>query len=132
MTDVWESGWEVINEAFRDIAEELRHRNPKLWWTCGHSENEAFPFWAYASFSRSGVAGEEDVVVSVSFKRDGGALEFTSDVARGDGEILVDGPRDRIELATDTGAIRAWIESCFDQASVFVNDQRPVLQSELL
>ena len=92
MTTPWEATWASINVGFTSLAVELRATNPALWWSCGHAENEAFPFWAYASFSRSRDSGEEDVVVSLSFKDVDGRLSFTSDVALGDGQIVVDGP----------------------------------------
>jgi hypothetical protein len=131
MSDVWEKGWDALNGVFRVLADELHAGNPVLWWSCGHADNESFPFWAWASFNRVGVAGEEDVVVSVSFRRTDRGLEFASDVATGDGEVLADGPRSQIVLATDTGTIRRWIEECFGRATAFVEEQTDLLRVQL-
>ena len=93
MNPRWDAAWDLINAEFSALAGSLRLSNPALWWSCGHADNETFPFWAYASFGRSGVLGEEDVVLSLSFKSQAdGRLAFTSDIASGDGQIVAEGP----------------------------------------
>jgi hypothetical protein len=127
----WEEAWDSINDSFTRVAIDLRHRNPTLWWSCGHAENETFPFWAYASFNRSGTAGEEDIVLSLSFKRAEGQLHFTCDIARGDGEIVADGPSSSVPLAADVPSIRDWIAELVGQGLAFIEGQRELLRREL-
>lgn len=88
MMVAWEAVWDQINEEFVRTAEQLSRTNPVMWWSCGHLENEIFPFTAYASFGGSGVPGEEDFVISLCFKNVDGRLVFSSDVALGDGQIV--------------------------------------------
>jgi hypothetical protein len=127
----WEAAWDSINDGFANVAAELRERNPDLRWSCGHAENEAFPFWAYASFNRSGLAGEEEVVLSLSFKQTDGQLHFASDIASGDGRILADGPSGSVTLALDVPAIRDWIAARVGQGLTFIEGERELLKGEL-
>lgn len=127
----WEPAWDAINDGFARVAADLQERNSALWWNCGHADNEAFPFWAYASFNRDGMAGEEDLVVSLSFKRADGQLAFTSDIARGDGEILADGPSSSISLAVDLSTLRAWIAERVGEGVAFIEGECDLLKREL-
>ena len=131
MTWAWESAWDSVNNEFTRVAEIVRACNPNLWWECGHQENESFPFRAYAAFNRHGSPGEEDVVISFDFKRSERGLMFTSDVCRGDGEILADGPSSETQLAIDTGSVRGWIGRAVDDALVFVRENEDLLRREL-
>jgi hypothetical protein len=127
----WQAAWDSINDGFARVADGIRECNPALWWSCGHAENEMFPFWAYASFSKAGVAGEEDLVLSLSFMRADGRLSFTSDIARGEGEILADGPSGSTSLAVDVSTLREWIAERVRQGLAFIEGERDLLKSEL-
>lgn len=127
----WEQAWDAINDGFARVAADLRTCNPALWWSCGHAENETFPFWAYASFNKAGVAGEEDLVLSFSFKRADRRLEFTSDIARGDGEILADGPSASTSLAVGVSTLRDWIAERVREGLAFIEGERDLLEGEL-
>ena len=127
----WEAAWDSINDGFSRVAADLRECNPTLWWNCGHSENETFPFSAYASFNRSGVAGEEDLVLSISFKQADRQLHFTSDITRGDGEILADGPASSASLGADIDSIRCWIAERVGEGLAFIEGERVLLEREL-
>ena len=118
-------------EKFQILADGIRECNSTLWWSCGHAENETFPFWAYASFNKTGVAGEEDLVLSLSFKQADGRLDFTSDIARGDGEILADGPSGTTSLAVDVSTLREWIAERVRQGLAFIEGERELLVNEL-
>jgi hypothetical protein len=127
----WEHAWDTINDGFVRVAEELRACNRFLWWSCGHGENETFPFWAYASFNRAGAAGEEDLVLSLSFKRAERRLNFSCDIARGDGEVLAGGPFASTSLLVDVSALRDWIIERVDEGLAFIERERELLESEL-
>lgn len=131
MSTVWEEVWDSINGYFSGLAAVLLGCNPNLWWTCGHSENEAYPFRAYASFNRRGVPGEEDIVTFLNFARDERGLVFSADISRGDGEVLVDAPGSRVEPATDTGPIRQWILGAASDAIGFFEANESLLTHEL-
>lgn len=125
MTSVWESAWDVANDAFCSLAEDLREGNPDIWWECGHRQSDAFPFSAYASFSKEGIAGEEDVVVSMSFKQEGEVLVFTSDIALGDGQIIAERP----SVAEPGNVDRtAWIQSQIAEGLRFIRAQLETLR----
>lgn len=128
MNALWEATWDSINAEFSNVAAQLHVTNPALWWSCGHAENEAFPFWAYASFGRSGVPGEEDVVVSLSFKDVDGRLAFTSDVALGDGQIVAGGPAAEEPANSDR---TAWVQAQTAAGLTFVRAQRETLRDLL-
>src|SRR3984885_7906699 len=65
---------------------------PGMTWSAVHSDNNAFPFRAYATFNR-GWPGSVDVVASVDFHRlSNGELRFSADIGFDDGEVLLDGP----------------------------------------
>lgn len=124
----WEHFWYVVNAEFMQLAEEVLHTHPSLWWTCGHAENEAFPFWAYASFGGSGVPGEEDVVVSITFKNDMERLVFSCDVALADGQIVTDGPTESEPINTDRVV---WIEELAISTALFIRSQVGTLRGLL-
>jgi hypothetical protein len=128
MTGYWETAWDAINTEFSRLAEQLLTANPDIWWSCGHAENDAFPFWTYASFGRSGVPGDEDVVVSLSFKDDEGRLRFTSDVAFSDGRLIAEGPNS-VEPASSDRA--AWVGESVSAGLAFVGSQLDALRSLL-
>lgn len=131
MTVIWEEVWDLVNDSFERVAADLRMRNGRMWWTCGHADNPVFPFWATASFNRDGIAGEEDVVLSLTFKLSDGVLSFTSDIGRGEGEILSDGPVGQRPMATDTTELRVWIMDGVRQALAYFEEALPLLRREL-
>ena len=131
VTWAWESAWDSVNGEFSRVAEVVLACNPNLWWECGHQDNESFPFRAYAAFSRQGTPGGEDVVISFDFKRSDGELAFTSDVSRGDGEVLAAGPSSETQRATDTGRVREWVVRTIEEGLAFVHEQEGLLRREL-
>lgn len=131
MTPHWDVMSDTLNEIFERLANDLAQVNPRLWWNFGHNKNEVFPFWAYASFSREGIPGEEDLVISLSFKSVAGGLEFDSDIARGDGEILADGPADQSVETTDLQSLQQWVDRCIAMTVRFIADNSELLRQEL-
>src|SRR5512146_3130063 len=92
----WDDVWNGLGEAFSRLVLELGRVNPRARATTGRTETAIFPFGAYLAFSRSGEPGVEDVVVSVDCKREDGELKLSSDISRGDGYILAEGPEARV------------------------------------
>jgi hypothetical protein len=131
VNDLWEWAWDRLNEVLTEGAEALLQPNPQLWWECGHTETSTFPFTAYASYSRDGTPGNEDVVVSVGFKVDDKELTFSTDLSRGGGEILAKLPVSMLALATDTASIRMWVQARVDEGISFLRKQQPTLVREL-
>lgn len=131
VNDIWEDVWDRLNDRLAAIAAVLSQRNPHLWWQAGHSDNAAMPFRAWASFGRNGIPGEEDLVITVDFKRAEHSLEVTADIARGDGLVLADAPPKRISLRTDTGTLREEILAAEQLAEDFISSQQPLLCDEL-
>ena len=126
---MWEEVWQALNECFTRIADLLRAERPTLEWTSGHSDNEAFAFRAFASFSTRG-PGEEDVVVSVDFERREGELYYSSDVAMEDGQVLADGPSGTLILATEE-AVRKEVKSAVNAIEKFVLSSAPLIKEHI-
>lgn len=129
--DVWEEVWNRLNGCFADLAGVVGAQNSKLWWRSGHHANSDLPFRAWASFSRQGIPGEEDLVISVDFKKIEHGLEVTTDIARGNGVILAEAPVEWIALFTDTGSLGSSIVAVQRACEDFLRGQEAVLLGEL-
>ncbi|SRR6266568_1975526 len=130
MTLVWEDAWEILNEHFQRVAEILLAEYPTMTWSCGHSDNEAFPFRAYASFSGRG-PGETDAVISVDFLKKEGDLRYSSDIALEDGQVLADGPTGTITITDDLASLRAQVETAIREAAAFVDASVSLLSKQI-
>ena len=130
MSVVWEDAWEVLNEHFRGAAESLSAEHPTLRWSCGHSDNEAFPFRAYASFSE-GRAEQTDVVVSFDVLRKGDELLYSTDIALEDGQVLAEGPTGTVTMTGDLAALRGQIKTAVRAAAAFVDESRGLLGNQI-
>jgi hypothetical protein len=127
---VWEDAWETLNEQFCRVAEFLSAGHPTLSWSCGHSDNEAFPFRAWASFNGGGT-GTPDVVISFDVLRKGGELQYSTDIALEAGPVLADGPTGVMTMTSDLAALRVQIENVMRTAVAFVDDSRDLLAEQL-
>jgi hypothetical protein len=123
---IWEDAWEVLNEHFRRAAESLSAEHPTLSWSCGHSDNETFPFRAYASFSGGGTE-ETDVVISFDVLRKRDELLYSTDIALEDGRVLANGPTGAVTMTGDLAALRDQIETAVRAAAAFVDESRGLL-----
>ena len=130
MSLIWEDAWEVLNEHFRRVAESLMAHHPVMTWLCGHSDNEAFPFRAYASFSGRGPA-ETDVVISVDVLKKEGELWYSADVALEDGQVLADGPIGTIKITRDIASLREQIENVIREAAAFIDSSEALLSKQI-
>lgn len=128
---IWEDAWEVLNEHFRRVAESLMAQHPVMTWSCGHSDNEAFPFRAYASFSGRGQV-ETDVVISVDVLKKDGELSYSADVALEDGQVLADGPFGSIQITGDIASLRDQIEKVIREAAAFIDSSEALLSKQIL
>jgi deoxyribose-phosphate aldolase len=126
---IWEDAWEVLDEHFRRAAESLSAEHPTLSWSCGHSDNEAFPFRAYASFS--GGTDETDVVISFDVLRKGDELLYSADIALEDGRVLANGPTGAVTMTGDLAAVRDQIETAVRAAAAFVDESRGLLGEQI-
>jgi hypothetical protein len=127
---VWDDAWEILSDRFRRIASSLMKAHPTMTWSCGHSDNESFPFRAYASFSGRG-RQETDVVISVDVLRRDDGLQFSSDLALEDGQILADGPSGVLQLTADTARLRMRIEETISQIADFILSSEAVIDREI-
>jgi hypothetical protein len=132
MTTLWEDVWDEVNRHFETVAKSLRAVNPDLWWSCGHSDNEFFPFRAHASFMKRWDPQEsEDVVIALDAHKSTSGLRLTADISRGDGEMLAEGPHRELTLATDTRTLREEITSWVDSCIAFIDEHHELLLAEL-
>jgi hypothetical protein len=125
VTVIWDDAWTRLSAAYTWLAGEVVRVNPKVHFTSLRTAGATFVFGAYVSFSRLGVPGEEDLVVSVNCKREGEGLRLTSDIATGDGMILAEGPRANIgEVAAE---LMGWVALVDD----FVRSHRALVCDQL-
>jgi hypothetical protein len=128
MSDIWESVWESISEAYRRLSVPLNSIYPGMKWACGHGDNKAFPFRAYATFNR-GPVGSEDIVVSVDFHRScDGQLRYSTDVGLDDGQVLADGPAGMISIAAGLVAAAPEIDAAVQKIVAFIDASGPVMR----
>jgi hypothetical protein len=130
MSLVWEDAWEILNEHFRRVAAALSVSYPTMSWSCGHSDNEAFPFRAYASFSGGGPA-ETDVVISIDFLKEEGELRYSTDIALEDGQILAEGPTGTIKITGGPASLRSKIREVIRAAAAFVDASEGLLSKQI-
>ena len=123
--------WMWLKGRFEGVAKELATKNSQLRWSMGRSDSKFFPFRAYASFSKKGIAGEEDIVISIDFKSNDSSLKMSCDIARGDGEVLVDGPCLDINLAKKQKAIEDMFENAQISIQAFLRQSVTLLEDEL-
>lgn len=65
--------------------------------TSARTAREFVPFSAYLTFSRSGEAGAEDLVISVYCQREDGGIMLRSDISNADGYLLATGPEIQVK-----------------------------------
>jgi hypothetical protein len=127
MSDIWESVWESISEAYRRLSVPLNSIYPGMKWACGHSDNQAFPFRAYGTFNR-GCEDSGDVVVAVDFHRSSdGQLRYSADVGLDDGQVLADGPEGMISIAAGLVAAAPEINAAVKKIVAFIDASVPVM-----
>jgi hypothetical protein len=130
MTALWEDVWDLLNQQFTEVHARLSQCNPTLWWSCGHSDNESFPFRAYAAFGRGGGApdADADVVIAVDFERTPSGLSYEADISRENGEILVDGPEGLIAVTEDLTRLREDVKKATELMALFIVGQDAILR----
>jgi len=126
----WSALWPDVRDGLESAAAELRADTPTLWSDIRCAKNASFPFWVYASLNVTGPTGDEDVVLSASFKFGDSVLSFTSDIASGDGQILADGPRSESPL-TDDERMTEWAATCLEAFSDFIEENLPLVRETL-
>jgi len=128
MSDIWESAWESICAAYTRLSALLSSVYPAMKWSCGHSDNKAFPFRAYATFNR-GSERSEDVVVSVDVHRPSdGQLRYSIDIGLDDGQVLADGPAGMISIAAGLVAAAPEVNAAVREIVAFIDGSGPVMR----
>jgi hypothetical protein len=92
MSTMWDTAWTVVDDYFCCLAEQLRRDHPGLGWECGHRQSATTPFKAYACFSRTDLAADDDVLVTLGFRESGSVLFFTSSITLVGGDQVAAGP----------------------------------------
>lgn len=123
--------WMCMKVRLETIAKEIATKNSQLKWSIGRSDSQFFPFRAYASFNQKGTAGEEDIVISIDFKSNDSSLKMSCDIARGDGEILADGPCLNINLEKEQTEVEDMFKSAQISIEVFLKQSVTLLKEQL-
>lgn len=71
-------------------------------------------------------------MLSGSFKSGQGRLEFCSDIAKSDGQILLDGPSSEIGLGTSADQQAFWAAMCLGDFVRFASDHLGEVREALL
>src|ERR1700733_11074786 len=104
---------------------------PGMTWSAVHSDNNAFPFRAYATFNR-GWPGSADVVASVDFHRESNSeLRFSADICFDDGEVLLDGPSGSVDVAGGLVAPREDVGDAVMNISNFIEQNKLTLHKAM-
>jgi hypothetical protein len=130
MNDIWEDVWSDLGGTFERIAISLRASFPKMFWSSGHNDNEAFPFWAYAAFNQERRVSE-DVVATVDFHRSEDELRYSADIIFDDGPVLADGPTGIIDVSGGVTSARAEIEAAVRDIVRFLEASEQVLRDAI-
>ena len=107
----WSTLCPVSQADLERVVTALRAVVPDMWSAVHCAQNDSFPFWAYASLNTAGPSADEVVVLSASFKWVSGAVQFSCDIAAGDGQVLAEGPGSTYAPA-EGGTVDAWARSC--------------------
>jgi hypothetical protein len=97
---------------------------PKLTCRVGRHSTEVFPLTGYLSISSFDDPAEEDVVVSIGCRLEGGLLECSADVSTGKGAIIAEGPAAEIDLSLDHDAIDRRLEAWLRSMETFLHDHQ--------
>jgi hypothetical protein len=131
MSDIWESVWDLLSETFRRVGTALRSSYPDMTWSCGHTDNRAFPFRSYATFNRGG-DDSEDVVISVDFHRSSDEqLRYSVDIGLDDGPVLADGPTGFIAVSEGLRSAESEIRAAVDSIIVFLETSEQVVRDAM-
>jgi hypothetical protein len=107
--------WDDTSTNFRRVVgrlnESLRAVEAGFVVRVDHHTTDVFPFRGWASFSPASSPGDEQLVLSLDFKRDGNEIHGHVDLARGDGLVLADeqvvGPFDETSIDAPDAIRRA-------------------------
>jgi hypothetical protein len=131
MSDIWESVWESVSEAYRRLSASLTSIYPGMKWSCGHGANKVFPFRAYGTFNR-GAEGSEDIIASVDFHRPSGEeLSYSADIGLDDGQVLADGPSGIISVINGLAAATPEIEAAVREVVAFLDSGTQVISAAM-
>ena len=130
MIEPWTTAADRWASRLAQLIDTLRQHDENRWTQVGQDSNELFPFRGWASLSRDATPNE-DVAISVDFRRVDGGVEYRADIAHGDGLILAETPAETIELTDDPAALRAAVSKAMDAVDAFVGAHEDLVVKEL-
>lgn len=120
--------WPPLHDIFEELLQDVAVCNPHVWSTLAHHETEVFPFTGYMSLGKAGMPGEEDLVLTFGIQKQQHGLLIRVDIARGDGQVVADGPAFEI---MGTPLDQQALQEARDGAVSFFSVQRQLLRDEL-
>lgn len=130
MTGLWKDMWIKFRDVVGGLNESLRTEEAGFVVRVDHHATDIFPFRAWASYSPASSPGDEQLVLSLDFKRDGDEVHGHVDIARGDGLVLADEQVADAFDETSSDAPEAILRAA-ERLQRFVEAHRPLIQSEL-
>ncbi len=112
MTPGWDNAWSDLEAAFGEIIGEVRAVAPQATAHYKHTTTERLPFAAYLTFSREGIAEQEDLVIAVDCLATEDHHLLACVISTGEGHTLIDGPEREIEgeIDEDEEAVQGWLD----------------------
>lgn len=123
----WDEVSRTLQLEFDRLVESVAAARPSTFSSSHWFSNDTCPLIGTLSFSRtSDPAGDEDVVVSIEVTRRDGQLHLSSDISRGTGFILADGPQ-RIGTGLLEEVPAGWVPELL----AFLRESAPLVTEEL-
>jgi hypothetical protein len=130
VTRIWDELWLNFHSLVGTLNETIRPEDAGFVVRVGRHANDTFPFRAWASYSPASSPGDEELVLSVDFKRTGPKIEGHVDLARGDGVVLA-GQELGEPFNEETEAVNAAVRAADAAVQQFIATHRELFESTL-
>ncbi len=125
----WDHIWETFRALVQDLNDSLGVEARGYIVRLDRHSNDVFPFRAWVSYSPAAEPDQEQLVISLDFKRSGHAIVGNIDIARGDGYVLAD--QAEFDLGGNDGGAGDAAAGIERALGTFLADGRRLLEAEL-
>lgn len=130
MTGLWDDMWTKFRDVIGRLNDSLGVEEAGFVVRVDHHATDVFAFRGWASYSLASSPGDEQLVLSLDFKRDANEIRGHIDLARGDGLVLSD--EQVVEPFDETSSdAPESIRRAAEGLQRFVEAHRSLIQSEL-
>lgn len=130
---VWDIVWARLNIAFLQLKTDVQSRCPESWCLIERVQSALYPFGVVASFGVGNPQTDlERVSISFSVRVDSPDLVVSSDVARGGGYVLENGPTGRFSVAMVEAEGAAAFSGLIERMVLMIKLAKDVVVRELV